>query len=167
MKMHLKRLILTIAPILLIAELAYGAEPAGKLRPISLLPKMGDLHHPVSTTNQMAQRFFDQGLTFVFAFNHDAAIRSFKRALDYDPNLAMGHWGIGLSLGPNINMPVSPEAEKAAYEAAQKALAMSANATAPEKDYIKALTVRYSIEPGADLVALDRKYSEAMKALSE
>src|SRR5688572_31962606 len=99
MKMHLKRLILTLAPILLAAQLAHGAEPAGKLRPISLLPKMGDLHHPVSTTNQMAQRFFDQGLTFVFAFNHDAAIRSFKRALDYDPNLAMGHWGIGLSLG--------------------------------------------------------------------
>src|SRR5436190_3444953 len=127
--------------------LALAAEASYK--PISLLPKMGDLHHPVSTTNEMAQRFFDQGLTLVFAFNHDAAIRSFKRAMEYDPNLAMAQWGIGLSLGPNINSPVSPEAEKAAYEAAQKAVAMSAGASDIEKDYINALAKRYSIEPQA------------------
>src|SRR4051812_8279431 len=65
---------------------------AGEPNAISLLPRMGNLHHPVSTTNEMAQKFFDQGLTFVFGFNHDAAIRSFKRALGYDPNLAMAQW---------------------------------------------------------------------------
>jgi hypothetical protein len=140
-----------------------AAEPSYKA--ISLLPKMGDLYHPVSTTNQMAQRFFNQGLTFVFAFNHDAAIRSFKRAMEYDPNLAMAQWGIGLSLGPNINMPVSPEAEKAAYEAAQKAVAMSAGASDIEKDYINALAKRYSIEPQADLKQLDQAYKEAMREL--
>jgi hypothetical protein len=72
-----------------------AAENVGMPKAISLLPKLGDLHHPVSTTNAMAQRFFDQGLTFIFGFNHDAAIRSFQRALEYDPNLAMAHWGIG------------------------------------------------------------------------
>ena len=107
------------------ANTTFAAEPTGAPKPISLMPKMGDLHHPVSTTNQMAQRFFDQGLTFVFGFNHDAAIRSFKRALEYDANLAMAQWGIALSLGPNINLPVSPEAEKAAYDATQKAVEMS------------------------------------------
>jgi hypothetical protein len=169
MTTHFKKLNLLLAGLVLAsaATRTIAAEPAGKLRPISLVPKMGDLHHPVSTTNQMAQRFFDQGLTFVFAFNHDAAVRSFRRALDYDPNLAMAHWGIGLSLGPNINLPVSPEAEKAAYDATQKAAQLSANASEPEKDYIKALAVRYSVDPAADLPALDKKYSEAMKALSE
>src|SRR5688500_2206560 len=131
MTMHFGSLKPIVAAILLLLaaprEITLAAEPAGKLRPISLLPKMGDLHHPVSTTNQMPQRFFDQVLTFVFGFNHDAAIRSFKRALDYDATLAMAHWGIGLSLGPNINIPVSQEAEKAAYDAAQKALELSAN----------------------------------------
>jgi tetratricopeptide (TPR) repeat protein len=134
---------------------------------ISLLPKLGDLHHPVSTTNAMAQRFFDQGLTFIFGFNHDAAIRSFQRALEYDPNLAMAHWGIGLALGPNINLPVTREAEKAAYDATQKALALSGTATGAEKGYIQALAARYSIEPDADLQALDKKYSEEMKKLHE
>jgi tetratricopeptide (TPR) repeat protein len=134
---------------------------------ISLLPKMGDLNHPVSTTNEMAQRFFNQGLTFVFAFNHDAAGRSFKRALEYDPNLAMAQWGIGLSLGPNINMPVKPDAEKAAYEATQKAVAMLGNASDAEKDYINALAKRYSIEPDADLKKLDLEFKEAMRALKD
>ena len=145
----------------------WAAETSGTPKPISLMQRLGDLHHPVTTTNEMAQRFFDQGLTFIFAFNHDAAIRSFNRALEYDPNLAMAHWGIGLSLGPNINLPVSPEAEKAAYDATQKAVALSSKASEAEKDYIQALVTRYSIEPGADLVALDKKYSEAMKKLVE
>lgn len=146
---------------------SWAASPSGMPKPISLLPKMGDLHHPVSTTNQTAQRFFDQGLTFVFGFNHDAAIRSFNRALEYDSNLAMAHWGIGLALGPNINLPVSAEAEKAAYDATQRAVALGANATQPEKDYIQALATRYSIAPNADLKALDKNYSEAMKRLVE
>jgi hypothetical protein len=145
----------------------HAAETSGEPKAISLLPKLGDLSHPVSTTNAMAQRFFDQGLTFVFGFNHDAAVRSFKRALEYDPNLAMAHWGIGLSLGPNINLPVSPEAEKAAYDATQRAVALLQNASETECDYIRALANRYSIQPGADLIALDKKYSEAMKMVSE
>ncbi|HEX7858941.1 MAG TPA: hypothetical protein VF773_01300 [Verrucomicrobiae bacterium] len=156
---------LTASLIIGATNVTFAAEATGAGKPISLMPKMGDLHHPVSTTNEMAQRFFDQGLTFVFGFNHDAAIRSFKRALEYDPNLAMAQWGIGLALGPNINLPVSPEAEKAAYDATQKAVEMSKNATQAEQDYIRALSVRYSIEPGADLVALDKKYSAAMGEL--
>ena len=144
-----------------------AAQPATKLKPITLLPRLGDLHHPVSTTNTTAQRYFDQGLTFIFGFNHDAAIRSFKRALEFDPNLAMAHWGIGLALGPNINLPVSPEAEKAAYDAAQKAVELSANASEAEKNYIRALAARYSTAPDADLKALDKKYSEAMAKVVE
>ena len=142
-----------------------AAQPATKLKPITLLPRLGDLHHPVSTTNATAQRYFDQGLTFIFGFNHDAAIRSFERALELDPNLAMAHWGIGLALGPNINLPVSPEAEKMAYDAAQKAVKLAAKASESEKDYIHALATRYSIAPDADLKALDKKYSEAMKQI--
>jgi tetratricopeptide (TPR) repeat protein len=158
----MKRLSLSLA----IGLLSFAGE-AGEPPAISLLPRMGNLHHPVSTTNEMAQRFFNQGLTFTFAFNHDAAIRSFKRALSYDSNLAMAQWGIGLALGPNINAPINPDAEKAAYEATQKAIAMAVAAPETERDYIAALAVRYSIEPGADLKALDRKYSEAMGDLAE
>lgn len=158
-----------IGTVLLVGSLAGGHNVAAAetLKPIALLRGMGRLQHPVSTTNQLAQKYFDQGLTFIFGFNHDAAIRSFNRALALDSKLAMAHWGIGLALGPNINLPVSPEAEKAAFDEVQKALALADRATEAERDYIQALATRYSIAPGADLPALDREYSRAMRKVME
>ena len=40
-------------------------------RPVRLVAGIGDAHHPVSTHNPQAQQFFDQGLRFIYAFNHD------------------------------------------------------------------------------------------------
>ncbi len=57
---------------------------AGIEKPATLVSGMGSLHHPVSTTNPEAQKFFDQGLSFVYAFNHDEAVKSFKRAAEFD-----------------------------------------------------------------------------------
>src|ERR1700716_1087569 len=94
-------------------------------KPPSLMPGLGEVHHPVSTTSSDAQRFFDQGLALVYGFNHDEAVRSFKRAAELDPQLAMAHWGIALALGPNINMNVDAEHEKRAYEAVQKAVSLA------------------------------------------
>jgi hypothetical protein len=83
-----------------------GAQHTGHSRakaaaeqPATIVPGIGGVHHPVSTTNPQAQKFFDQGLAFVFAFNHDEAIRSFKRAAELDPRLAMTHWGMALGAG--------------------------------------------------------------------
>ncbi|HWP90799.1 MAG TPA: hypothetical protein VNN20_01175 [Thermodesulfobacteriota bacterium] len=132
-----------------------------------LIYGMGDHHHPVSTTNPDAQRFFDQGLTLIYAFNHDEAVRSFKRAAELDPNLAMAYWGIALALGANINLPADPEREKAAYEAIQKAIQLSTNAPDQEKAYINALAKRYSNDPEADLNKLALDYKNAMGELSK
>ena len=115
------------------------------------MPGLGDVHHPVSTKNRQAQQFFDQGLKLVFGFNHDEARRSFQRAAELDPKLAMAWWGVALTLGPNYNLPVDPEREKAGYEAVQRALALQENASEPEKGYIGALAVRYSNDPKADI----------------
>src|SRR6202040_2671696 len=73
-----------------------------------LMPGLGEVHHPVSTKNRQAQEFFDQGLKLVFGFNHDEARKSFQRAAELDPNLAMAGWGVSLTLGPNYNLPVDP-----------------------------------------------------------
>jgi tetratricopeptide (TPR) repeat protein len=131
-----------------------------------LMAGLGEVHHPVSTKNPQAQQFFDQGLKLVFGFNHDEARRSFQRAAELDPKLAIAWWGVALTLGPNYNLPVDPEREKAGYEAAQRALALQANASEPEKAYINAVAVRYSNDPKADLPALDVAYKEAMGKLS-
>ncbi|MDT5061416.1 MAG: hypothetical protein QOH63_1875 [Acidobacteriota bacterium] len=138
---------------------------AGEDQPATLMSGLGSFHHAVSTTNKEAQRFFDQGFTLVYAFNHEAAVRSFKRAAELDPQMAMAYWGIALALGPNINLDVDPEREKAAYDAVQKALALAAKAPENERAYINALAKRYSTDPKADLRKLAVDYKNAMGEL--
>lgn len=128
--------------------------------PIELLPGMGSLHHPVSTTNAEAQKFFEQGLTLIYAFNYRDARRSFQRAAELDQQLAIAHWGIALSLGSFINHQVTLKDQPAACAAILKALALSA--PAHERALIVALAQRYSTAPDADLKQLERNYSTAM-----
>ena len=78
----------------------------------------------------------------------------------------MPHWGIALALGPNINLDVDPEREKAAYDEAIRALALAPNAPPAERAYVGALLKRYSNNPQADLKALAVRYKDAMRDLS-
>jgi tetratricopeptide (TPR) repeat protein len=133
-----------------------------------LLPGLGQHHYTISTKSSEAQRFFDQGLTLVFGFNHEEAERSFRRAAELDSQSAMAYWGIALALGPCINnIDLDPPHEKAAYEAEQKALSLVSGATERERAYIQALAKRYSPDPKADLRKLDAQYANAMRGLSK
>ena len=127
---------------------------------------LGTYTHPVSTKNPKAQRAFDEGLILHYAFNHDEAVRRFQRAAELDPKLAMAHWGVALAKGDNYNWDATPEEEKQAYEALQKAVALSKDAPQQEKDYIAALSKRYSNNSNPDYKALGRAYASAMRELS-
>ena len=72
---------------LCIAGTAQDHSAHSQAKPATLMSGLGDLHHPVSTSNPQAQQFFDQGLRLIYAFNHDEAARSFQRAADLDPKL--------------------------------------------------------------------------------
>ncbi len=144
----------------------HAVVPAPTTAPaIQLEAGLGNHYHPTSTRNRQAQRFFDQGLTLCYAFNHEAAIRAFKRAYELDPTFVMAHWGVALALGPNYNMAVSPDAEQAAFKEVQTAVALSNNAPQQEKDYIAALSKRYSNDAKPDLVKLSENYAGAMRDL--
>jgi tetratricopeptide (TPR) repeat protein len=134
-------------------------------KPPALILGLGQHHHTISTKSPEAQRFFDQGLMLVFAFNHEEAARSFRRASELDPQSAMPFWGLALALGPCINLDVDPPHEQAAYEAAQRALARAPGATESEQAYIQALAKRYSSDSKVDLRKLDAEYANAMREL--
>ncbi|HEX4639413.1 MAG TPA: hypothetical protein VH170_07995 [Chthoniobacterales bacterium] len=133
--------------------------------PPRLLPGLGEVHHPVSTTNAEAQQFFDQGLKLLYGFNHAEARHSFQRAAELDPKLAMAWWGLALALGTNYNFPIEPEREKEAYDAIQHAIALQDNASESERGYINALGFRYSKHDKPDLHQLDLDYRDAMAKL--
>jgi tetratricopeptide (TPR) repeat protein len=128
-----------------------------------LFDNLGNHHHPVSTSSKDAQRYFDQGLTLCFAFNHAEAIRSFEEAARLDPNCAMAYWGIAFAHGTYINKQMTDEAVPKAYAALQKALALASQASPQEQAYIHALAKRYSEKPMKDRALLDQAFADAMR----
>ncbi len=131
------------------------------------LTAVGRQHHAIATQSKETQLYFDQGITLIYAFNHEEATRAFQRAAQLDPSSPMPLWGIALAVGPNYNMDVDAEREKLAYETVQKAQKLAVNSPQIEKDYVVALATRYSAEPHPDYKKLARNYAAAMKALSE
>src|SRR6185369_1213539 len=129
-----------------------------------LFPDLGSFHRKVTTSNAQAQPYFDQGLLFCFCFNHEEAIRSFRKAAELDPKCAMAFWGAALAAGPNINNPTMDEAAtKAAADAIAKARESLSGQSEVERDLIEALAKRYVFPPPPDRAALDQAYADAMR----
>ncbi len=132
-----------------------------------LFQGLGDFHRPVTTTSNEAQIWFEQGMRFLWAFNHDEATRSFARAAQIDPDCAMCWWGVSLTVGPNYNLPLmaAPRA-KVAWEALQQAVRTAPKASPVERALIDALKHRYNgteaLDPSGE-VPLLTAYAAAME----
>src|SRR5262249_10283252 len=97
---------------------------------------LGAITYKITTANERAQAYFDQGLRLAYAFNHSEAQRAFRMAQKLDPDCAMCFWGEALVLGPNINLPMQEDAIAPAFAAAQKAKALAAKASPREQALI-------------------------------
>ena len=64
---------------------------------------LGSYHRDVQSPSAQAQLWFDRGLVWAYAFNHDEAIRCFDKALSLDPELAIARWGVAYAIRPNYN----------------------------------------------------------------
>jgi tetratricopeptide (TPR) repeat protein len=144
-----------------------GAAPVDQTDVPTLFDNLGSLHHPITTTSEQAQRYFDQGLRLVYAFNHEEAIRSFEAAAHLDSQAAMPYWGIALALGPNINRAMEKNDEHRAVEMVQKARRMADRATPVEQAYIEALVTRYVGRKGVKRKGLDEAYAKAMRSVTQ
>lgn len=136
-----------------------GAEPPGGNAP-TLEGAIGPLHHAIRTTNQEAQRLFDQGLTLYYGFSRDAARRSFERASTLDPDAPMAHVGIALALGPNLNVDSTADERRRACRSA--GIAQARARQAEEWGFARAMAVRYC---GSDETQGAVAYASAMRAL--
>ena len=144
------------------------APPGGGRKPPTLVAGLGQHRHVVSTSNASAQRYFDQGLAYVYAFNHQEAGRSFRRAAALDPALAMAHWGVALALGPNYNSAeLNPARAEEARAALQRAQALAGGASESEQGYVAALAQRYAEPLDPDPAKAAQNYRDAMRALMQ
>ncbi len=124
---------------------------------------LGDRSYPVTTASPEAQAYFDQGMAWLWAFNHDEATRSFARAAQLDPTCAMAWWGVAFSEGPNYNDPMpNAQRERAAWDAAQRAVAELDSETPKEVALVHALQARYDGDAHQDRSALNRAWADAM-----
>lgn len=126
------------------------------------LKNLGSHVFPVTTKSKEAQQFVNQGLNLAYGFNHLEAERSFREAARLDPNCAMAYWGQALVLGPEINIPMSADAEPKAYDLVQKAMSLRSKASPREQAYITALAQRYSGK-AEDRAQRDHAYADAMR----
>jgi len=163
----MKAIVLILAlTALTYAQHGHGSQPSTEKPPIWLDTGLGNIDHPVTTKNAEAQKYFNQGLAYMFAFNHAEGINSFKHAAELDPDMAMAYWGISLGLGSNYNVTADEAALTDAYANLQKAIALAPKASQADRDYIDALTKRYAKDPKADQKALGAAYREAMRSLT-
>ncbi len=134
--------------------------------PPSLYDGLGDFSFfPITTSQEGAQAYFNQGLKLAYGFNHGEAVRAFRWGQELDPNCAMCAWGEALVLGPNINAAIDPTTVEAARAAIDKALSLKDGVSQKERMLIEALDKRYGDGPVADRSAYDAAYAEAMGAV--
>ncbi len=125
---------------------------------------LGNHSRKVTTDSRTAQRYFDQGLAFLYGFNYTEAARSFTAAVACDPKCPMAYWGVAIANGDAVSDPAADEPlAKAAVEAVAQAQDLAAGAAPVERDLIEALSHRYADPPPADPRPLDRAYAAAMR----
>lgn len=164
MKISILLLVLSINT-LVYAQHGHGSHTPAEKPPVWIDSGLGNVDHPVSTKNAEAQKFFNQGLAYMYAFNHAEGINSFKHAAELDPDLAMAYWGIALGLGSNYNVTADAAQLTEAYANLQKAIALAPKASAAERAYIDSLSKRYAKDTATDRQKLAVAYKAAMAEL--
>ncbi|HKX91630.1 MAG TPA: tetratricopeptide repeat protein [Sphingomicrobium sp.] len=145
---------------LLAASAAVVGQPG--LPTVPLYDGLGKVHFEITTSNPLAQRYFDQGLAWAYGFNHAGAIASFREAQRLDPQCAMCFWGEAFAHGPNINAPMDPAVNARAVGLANYIFWLARKASPQERALAEALLKRYSSDPKADRALLDAAYADAM-----
>lgn len=128
------------------------------------IPGAGSYTWKISTANDSAQFYFNQGINMYYSFHIIEAMASFKKAVRFDPGCAMLYWAQALAYGPNINdigYAASPEA-LAAIDQAEK---LMAKVSGKEKLLIRAQSARYSADSTVSRESLNQLYVDQMKAV--
>ncbi|PHQ78784.1 MAG: hypothetical protein COB69_09290 [Phycisphaera sp.] len=157
--------VLSVSSLMLLAGCSTTGEQP---ETAGLFEGFGNYEREITTRSEKSQALFNQGMQFLYGFNHDEAIRSFESAAAEDPYAAMPWWGVAYANGININDPAMNEARsKAARSAADKALSRIGESSPKEADLIRAVSARYEWPAPEDRGHLDQAYADAMQKVYE
>lgn len=136
---------------------------------------LGGHSQKITTSSSTSQLWFDRGLIWIYAYNHEEAIVCFRKALESDPECAMANWGIAYAIGPNYNKAwetfeddEKPDACATALSAIERALAQREHLTPVEMSLIDAIRHRYPQDASVeDFAPWNDAYADAMRDVHE
>ena len=142
--------------------------PDGFDEPFALYSKaLGPFTRTISTQNERAQTYFNQGIQMMYAFTKVDAARSFREAQKADSTCAICFWGEAWAWGSYLNGPMTKDEAPRAYTAIQKAVKKAQSANGVEKALIEAMSVRYVADFNPDTRAVqDSAYAKAMEGVA-
>ena len=108
------------------------------------LPGWGNHFYRISTENDSAQYYFNQGLSMYYSYHMREAIASFKEASRFDPSSAMCFWGQALSMGPTYNFAHYYTPHKNLSEVQKQMNEATGPLTDKERLLVKAMNARYA-----------------------
>ena len=134
---------------------------------------LGTYSRKITTSSDEAQLWFDRGLIWTYAYNHEEAIVCFEKAVAADADCAMAHWGIAYAIGPNYNKPwetfeeeEKPDCLELAGQAIAKASALKDRVSPFERDLIEAIVKRYPEDPAIEEFApWNDAFADAMRGV--
>src|SRR5271165_2822746 len=158
----MKRAVLIIAMLLLFSFGVLADE--GHHHEGLTTDQLGTVHFPVSCT-EGAQKPFERGVALLHSFWYEEAEKEFEQIAKDDPQCAMAHWGIGMSIWHQLwNHPDAATVKRGQTEV-QKAESLHPK-TDRERDYIAALDSFYRGEK-RDYHDRANAYSKAMETAYE
>jgi tetratricopeptide (TPR) repeat protein len=140
------------------------ADADGRYAPV--FTGWGHYHYAISTKNDSAQYYFDQGLSLYYGYHLTESLASFKEAALKDSNCVMVYWGQALALGPYYNSIYSYKMSPDVLPVLDRMNILAEGAGDREKDLVAVMDRRYSNDTtDSRRAALDRNYSEGMRGL--
>jgi tetratricopeptide (TPR) repeat protein len=132
---------------------------------ISILPGWGTHTYAITTNNDSAQLFFNQGLSMYYSYHMREAIASFREAARLDSTCAMAYWGQALAMGPTYNGGYDYKMAATVPSVLEAMNKQAGSASAKEQRLIKAMNKRYNPADAADKerAHLNVRYAEALK----
>ena len=135
---------------------------------------LGPWSRKITTESPDAQLWFDRGLNWTYAYNHEEAVTCFREALEHDPGCAMAWWGIAYASGPFYNRSWTALSDSeidaflpVCHDAARRAAERAERSNAPEQSLIDAIQSRYQSPDQRDRAVLDRWHVEFTDAMRE
>ncbi len=134
---------------------------------------LGTYRRAVTTSSSEAQKLFDQGLIWLFGYNHEAAAACFEQAITHDPKCGMAHWGVAYAIGPNYNKPwefFEPDEKVVtldrARQAVETAMALRTSSTPIEAALIEAISHHFPSDPEIeDYAPWNDAFADSMRAV--